>query len=145
MSAITQAFYTRLSQDFELTDQLSVFAGRPAIFTQDDVPGGAVYPYIVTAGEITNIPWYTKDSYGSDVRRDIRCYDDAQQGSKRIEDIADRIAWLFRPETPLPFPVGSGLAAIVSEARGPMIAPSDPTSHGRIVTVRLLLTEDATV
>ena len=145
MSAITQAVFNRLSQDAELVSQLSLFAGRPAIFTQEDVPGGALYPYIVTAGEITNNPWYSKDSFGSDVRRDIRCYDDAQQGSKRIEDIADRIARLFRPETPLTFPAGSGLASVVTDARGPVIAPTDPTSHGRIIMVRLLITEDATV
>ncbi len=145
MSALTQAFFDRLSQDFELTSQLSTFAGRPAIFTQDDVPGGAVYPYVVTAGEITNNPWYSKDSYGSDVRRDIRVYDDAQTGSKRVEDIADRIARLFRPDNPLTFPSGSGLSSIVTEARGPIVAPTDPTSHGRIVMVRLLLTEDPTV
>lgn len=145
MSAITQAVFDRLSQDSELTVQLGTFNGRPAIFTQEDVPGGATYPYVVSAGEITNNPWYSKDSYGSDVRRDIRCYDDAQQGSKRIEDIADRIARLFRPDNPLTFPAGSGLASIVTETRGPLIAPTDPTSHGRIVMIRLLLTEDATV
>lgn len=145
MSVITQAVYTRLSQDAELTTLLSVYNGRPAIFTQEDVPGNAIYPYVVSAGEITNVPWYTKDSFGEDVMRDIRCYDAATKGSVLIETIADRIKTLFRPETPLEFPVGSRRKAVVSEARGPIVAPTDQTTQGRVVTIRLLLTEDDTV
>jgi len=145
MSTLTQAIFDRLSNDGTLTAMLSLYNGRPAIFTQEDIPPAVQYPYIVSAGEVSNTPWRGKDYFGQMILRDIRCYDASIKGSKLIEDIADRIKALFRPDDELVFPPGSQLRTVMQETRGPIMAPTEQTSQGRVVTVHMIVTEDLAV
>jgi len=56
MSVITKAIFNVLNGDATLTALLGTFDGSAAIFTTDPPPSGAILPYIVTAGDVSNVP-----------------------------------------------------------------------------------------
>ena len=73
MSILTQAIYDRLTMDPILAGLLATYRGGPAVFTTDPAPGDAGMPLVVTAGEVTQTPWDTKDTRGRQIYRDVRC------------------------------------------------------------------------
>lgn len=140
MGALSQAFYDRLTGDATLTGLLATYEGGPAVFTIDPAPPDAQLPFIVTAGEFAQAPFDTKTLYGRTAFRDIRCYASEVGSAVLIDDIAERVRALFHR---YPLPV-AGFATVLCEASGPTVAPDDDeTVTGRIVSVRIVLQEDA--
>jgi len=137
MSVWTAAVYERLAGDAELIGLLAEYRGGPAIFTIDPVPGDATLPYIVTAGEVAQSPFDTKNSLGRRAYRDVRCYASNKEGSVVvIEAIAERVRALFhRYELSV-----DGFGVLVASCNGPVVADEDD-AYGRIVTVQFLLME----
>ena len=67
MGLITEAIYDRLANDEALTAMLSTYEGEPGVFTTDPVPGAAVLPYVVTAGQVWARPFDTKTTRGREL------------------------------------------------------------------------------
>ena len=136
MSVLTQSIHDRLADDTTLTDLLATYRDGPAIFTTDPAPGDASKPYIVTAGEVTQAPFDTKNSLGRRAYRDVRCYANADGSSLTIETIAERVRTLlhrYRLDI-------EGFGVLVAECNGPVTADEED-AYGRILSVQYLFTE----
>lgn len=136
MSILTKAIYDELAGDATLTGLLATYGGAPAIFTTDPAPGDAEMPYIVTAGEFSQEPFDTKQTRGRELRRDVRCYDDADGSAVTVEAIAERVrALLHRQVIVIP-----EFVWILGDCTGP-VAADEEDAYGRIVTVRMIVEE----
>lgn len=142
MSAITQAFFDRLTGDTALTGQLGTYNGGPSVFTKIPLPAdfdiAANGPYILTTGESSQTPGEidTKNSAGRVIDRDVRCFADLALSPSTIEDIAERVRDLFHRQAINM----TGFTTTIAEATGPIEADEDD-ALGRIVTVSLTLAE----
>jgi hypothetical protein len=137
MSAATQAIYDRLAGDETLAGMLATYNDDPAIFTVDPAPGDASLPYIVTAGEFASAALDTKTTRGRQAWRDVRCYAEADGSAVTVEAIAERARELLHRD---PLEV-EGFGAFVAECSGP-VAADEQGAYGRIVTVRMMMTEE---
>lgn len=137
MNALTQAIYERLAGDATLTALLATYRGEPAVFVTDPAPGDAELPYIVSAGDVTDVPRDTKTTRGREVRRDVRCYAPADGVASLVETMAERVRKLLHRH---PLAV-EGYETWIAEVSGP-IGADEPGAYGRIVTLRLRLQED---
>lgn len=137
MSAITAAVADRLKGDSVLAGLLSTYNGSPAVFTIEPVPGDAKLPYISTPPNIADVDADTKTTFGRDIRRDIRCFAPADGSATLVEQIAERVRWLFHRQK---FFV-SGYGLVQSTCAGPFLLPTDGTVYGLGLTVRLILQE----
>jgi hypothetical protein len=133
---LSDAFYERMAGDPTLAAMLAIYKGAPAIFTTDPVPGDALLPYVVTAGEVVNTPFDTKTTRGRTAWRDVRCYDNANGSSAQVELIAERVRTLFHRQSVLI----TDFEWIWGECSGPIVA-DEPEAYGRIVTVKLTIEE----
>jgi hypothetical protein len=133
---ITQAIYDQLTADATLTALLATYDGLPAIFTTDPAPGDATLPYIVTAGDVANIPFDTKNCLGETVTRDVRCYANAGGSAVEVEAIARRVRALLHRQ-PLTI---SGYNWIMSDCTGP-VQVDERFVYGRIITVSVTAQE----
>lgn len=136
MNALTQAIYDLLIADATIIALLATYGGGPAVFTIDPVPGDAVPPYIVTVAAVARGPFDSKVTRGLDIRRDIRCYTDADGSSITVDAIAERVWELFHRQ---PLAV-AGYGVLITECSGPIEA-SEQHAYGRIVTVRIVMEE----
>jgi hypothetical protein len=136
VNALTQGIYDYLSSDLPLVGMLASYDGAPAIFTIDPVPGDAVLPYLVSAGDVTDTPFDTKLDRGRRIWRDVRCYAAADGDSMPVEQIAERVrALLHRHKL-----IVAGYGTLVAECSGPRAA-NEQDVYGRIVTVKLIMME----
>ena len=136
MSAITEAIYNRMADDATLVALLNTYEGEPAIFTADPAPGDAELPYIVAAGEVAQMPFDTKTTLGRTVVRDIRCYTAATGGAVAVEEIAERVRYLFHRQA-LEI---EGFVWLFGSCSGP-IASDSPDAYGRVVTITFTVEE----
>jgi len=115
---------------------LSTYGGVPAVFTIDPAPGDATLPYIVTAGDVSVVPFDTKLTRGRTIVRDVRCYASASGSAATVEAMAERArALLHRQELTI-----AGFVWIWAECTGPITA-DERDAYGRIVTVRMTVEE----
>lgn len=136
MTAVfTEAIYHQLRNDAELVSMLATYGGLPAIFTIDPVPGDAVLPYIVTAGQIADTSWDTTYSEGRIIVRDIRCYTEATGSMIAVENMAERVRYLFHRRT---IPVDR-YDNVITKCTGPIQGPEEEDAYGMIVTVEMYL------
>lgn len=136
MSVLTQAIYNRLAGDGELVAMLNTYASAPAIFTTDPAPGDATMPYIVTAGEVAQEPFDTKQTRGRTATRDVRCYTAAGGSAATVESIAERVrALLHRQSLAI-----ADHEWMMAECSGPQVA-DEQDAYGRIVSVRITFEE----
>jgi hypothetical protein len=136
MSVLTQAIYNRLVGDGTLTAMLNTYEGAPAIFTTDPAPGDASMPYIVTAGEVAQEPFDTKQSRGRTATRDVRCYTAAGGSAATVEAIAERVRALLHRQ---PLTIADHVW-MISECSGPQAA-DEQDAYGRIVSLRITFEE----
>ena len=136
MSILTQAIYDKLSADATLVALLADYRGGPAIFTTDPPPGDATLPYIVSAGDVTQVPFDTKTTLGREVFRDVRCYAEADGSAVVVEEIAERVRELLHRQAL----VVTGFVWFLAECTGPWTADDDD-AYGRIVTIRTMVEE----
>lgn len=137
MSVVTQAIYDKLAEDATLVGLLATYEGSPAIFTSDPVPGDANFPFVVTAGEVSQAPFDTKTTQGRDLIRDVRCYADADGSAVVIEAIAERVRALLHRQ-PLTI---NGYRWLISDCTGPIVA-DERDVYGRVISVSLKAEED---
>jgi hypothetical protein len=133
---LTETFHDRMAGDPALAAMLATYEGAPAVFTADPVPGDALLPYIVSAGEVVDTPFDTKTTRGRTVWRDVRCYDNASGSAAVVELMAERVRALFHRQA-LSI---SDFAWIWGECSGPIVA-DELDAYGRIVTVRITIEE----
>lgn len=136
MGAVTRAIYERLASDPVLTAMLATYRGQPAIFTAPP-PGGAPFPMIVTIGNVSDEPDDTKTSRGREIRRDIACYTEAKGSMADVEAIAERVRQLFHRVL---IPV-DGYRVWLAQASGPVLAETDQSVYGLVVSIRLRMQE----
>jgi hypothetical protein len=136
MNALTQGIYDYLAGDPTLVGLLASYDGAPAIFTIDPVPGDAVLPYVVSAGDVTDTSFDTKLDRGRRIWRDVRCYATAEGDAMPVEQIAERVRGLLHRH----ILTVAGYGVLVAECSGP-IASNEQDAYGRIVTVKLIMME----
>lgn len=130
MSILTAPFYDVLFPDPILAGWLAPYNGVPAVFTIDPVPGDAKCPYIVTAGEVSQAPVDTKNCLGRSIIRDVRCFTEADGSSVMVEQIAERVRFLFHRQ-PLVIP---GYNWVISSVGGPIVA-DEQDYYTRILSI----------
>lgn len=129
---LAAAIYDKLAVDGTLAGMLSVYGGGPAVFTTQPAPGDAVLPYIVTAGDVSHLPFDSKTTLGRDVMRDVRCYTAAEGSVVEVEAMAERVrALLHRQALTI-----SGFIWIISDCSGP-VAADERDAYGRVITLSL--------
>ncbi|NUM48735.1 MAG: DUF3168 domain-containing protein [Anaerolineales bacterium] len=131
---LTQAIYDILANDEALRELLAVYRDLPAVFTTDPAPGDAVLPYIVSAGDVVQLPLDTKTTRGRDLQRDIRCYAPATGSAALVEQIAERVRTLLHRQ----HLTIAGFTWLVSDIAGPIIADERETQSGRDTYGRVL-------
>lgn len=131
MIALDNAIHGRINGDGTVTALLSMFKGQRAIFVGDLLPPGVVPPYISSPPSFADAPNDAKNAIGRAISRDIGCYTLATGNTTTVDAIAERVRELFHRH-PL---VISGFATMIASASGPVVAPTDKTLYGRIVTV----------
>jgi len=90
----------------------------------------------VSAGEVSVAPFDTKTTLGREIRRDVRCYAEADGSAVTIEEIAERVrARLHRHLLAI-----DGFETWVAECTGMIVADED-RAYGRVVSVRLISME----
>jgi len=136
---LTQGIFNYLVSDAGLAARLATYSFdgvlRPAVFTDLPVPEDAAFPFVIVSGNITGTALDTMNTMGAEITRDIGVYDKASAGQAILDDLADYVRSLlhFRP-----FSVP--LYRLISCGAGyPVIAPTDQTVNGRLITVRFLL------
>lgn len=139
MKQLTQGIFNYLVSDAGLAARLATYSFdgvlRPAVFTDLPVPEDAAFPFVTVSGNITGTALDTMNTMGADITRDVGVYDKASAGQATLDDLADYVRSLlhFRP-----FSVP--LYRLISCGAGyPVIAPTDQTVNGRLITVRFLL------
>ena len=137
MSVFTKAFYDTLIADTTLAALLSEYGGVPAVFTAAPIPTDASLPYIITEGDVGNLPFDTKVLRGREVIRDVRCYAIAEGSADAVEDIAERVRTLFHNQS---IPISGFNDSFLTEVSNILTADEDGV-YGRIVTVRLIAME----
>jgi hypothetical protein len=136
VNALTQGIYDYLSSDVLLVGMLASYDGAPAIFTIDPVPGDAVLPYVVSAGDVADTSFDTKLDLGRRIWRDVRCYATADGDSIPVEQIAERVRTLLHRH----ILTVAGYGVLVAECSGP-VTRNEQDVYGRIVTVKLIMME----
>lgn len=148
---LTQAIYDALSGDATLVALLATYGSdsppAPAIFTSWPVPANATRPYIVSAGEtgVSNFDELAPTGgesppthLGLDALRDVHCYADNDGSASTIEAIARRIRKVLH-RTALTVPNGSHI--MTQCVSGPVLAPTDDSLVGRMLTFRIVAME----
>jgi hypothetical protein len=133
---LTAAIHARLSADSAIQSMIAEYQGEPAIFTSWRVPPDAARPYIVTAGNLSDVD---DDAEGVEMRvitRDIGCYADDTGSAQLIELLAEAVRASLHGSS---FIVGDK-RVLVCRCSGPIIAPTDHLIVGRIVTASFLTT-----
>jgi hypothetical protein len=139
MSILTATIFDILASDAPLVAMLSEYQGAPAIFTTDPVPGDkeVKLPYIVTAGEVSQSPWDTKNTRGRQLIRDVRFYAPADGSAVLIEAMVERGRALLHRQ-PL---VINGFKWVISDCGGPIVA-DESGAYGRILSLSLKAQEE---
>lgn len=130
MSILTQAFHDVLASDPVLAGMLRPYRGLPGVFTSHPVPGDAVPPYVVTVGEVVQLPFDTKQTRGREAVRDVRAYAPADGNPIVVEAIIERVRALLHRRT-LSI---SGFTWTLSNVSGP-VALDEPDYYGRAISV----------
>lgn len=134
---LTSALQDLLEGDSALVAMLSTYKGNPAIFTIFPVPGDAQPPYIVSAGDVADVPFDTKITRGREVLRDVRAYAKANGSAVVVEAIAERVrALLHRRALSV-----DGFQWVLSSVTGP-IAVDETGYYGRVISVSVTLEEN---
>jgi|18_taG_2_1085343.scaffolds.fasta_scaffold07399_5 hypothetical protein len=137
MSAFTKGIYDVLSADATLTGLLNTYGDNPAIFSNDPVPVNAELAYIVISSPIADIDAGQKDRDGREVIQDIRCYINADEDLRILDQISNRVRALLHRQAANISIVGYNV--IIIEASGGVEAPTEEEVYGQIVTVRMEL------
>ena len=137
MSVLTPGLYDVLAGDSELTALLTTYKGSPAVFTTHPVPGDAKAPYVVTVGEVVQVPFDTKTSRGRDLIRDVKAYAPADGSPVVVEAIIERVrVLLHRREITI-----AGFEWVISNVTGP-ITLDEKDFYGRAVSLGLKAQEE---
>lgn len=133
MADIRRACAQRMHADSELVGLLATYGGAAAIFSEDEIPVDAPRPFVVVDHPSVDDPDDTKNTYGRERILSIRCFKASTDKQHDIDQIAERIRYLFHRE-PVHAPGERGWLA---SASGPTLAPTDNSLVGRLIAVRL--------
>lgn len=131
---IEGAIYTHLTGDSTLTGMLAVYRNAPAVFMESPVPDDARRPFVVI-NSVSDVPLDTLAEEGREVIRDIGCYADYTGSQGPVLAITERVRELFHHRTV----AVNGYSNFITTVSGIILAPTDRTISGRIVSVRFSL------
>lgn len=134
---LSSAIVERLAGMDLLQRSLSTYQGRPAIFTARSIPEGAQYPYVWSPDVHAAVDDDVKNARLWTAFRDVWvcCQDDGSDA------LVDQLAWCVRSalhKVPLRLEVDEN---VVLNAAPPIVAPTSDGVLGRIVQLRLLISE----
>lgn len=135
MLNIAKSIFDALSANPELTYHLSGYGGGPSIFTSTKIPPDAPRPYLWTPGNLADVDDDAIDVSLRQILRDIGCYADATNSDELVDTIAELVRQTLHGQT---FTLTGG-SLLLCRCSGPVVAPTDRTLVGRIVTASLLL------
>lgn len=136
MKVVQFGIYEALVALSGVASAMSTFKGLPAIFTDDEVPGKAQFPYTHIRPAMLNEPWDTKNvTFGRLVAIDVAVYQANTGDSSLCDDVAEIIRnRLHRQAVTI-----SGYGTLIAQASGPVQAPTDDQVYGRIVTATVTI------
>lgn len=135
MREIKAGYHQRLASISAITTRLSIYRGKPAIFTRSPVPDDADFPFIVIRDSIADNPNDTKTTTGRDTLNDIQIYGDDTGDPDLVEDLATLVRDSIHRN---PITV-SGYGSLIASATGPVEAPTEDRVYGRTVQAGLTL------
>lgn len=135
MTALDDAIHARLVGDMTLISLLATYRTKPAVFMVTELPPGVTPPYIAVPPAASTIVVSAKREAGRRFLRDVGCYARAGGDPVVVDAIAERVWELFHKH-PLTV-VGWGNSVL--DVSGPILAPTDHTMYGRIVTLAVNL------
>jgi len=137
MSVLSKPFYDLMNGEITLTQSLDTFNNRACIFTYEPIPEPVVGPYIITSGDVADVPEDTKDTTGRRITRDIRLYAPASGTATVIEGLAEIIRTLFHRSS-LSVP---GFKTIYVNVTGPIEVDEvlEALVYARVLTVEVFL------
>ena len=135
---ISSADVAKLAAASSVTDLLTTYKSLPAIFSTWPVPLDCGLPYIITAGNISDTPWDDMDgSVGRDVTRDVWCVASTDAGL-----VSETLAEAVRAALHNQSLTITGADHVLMTCIGATVAPTDPSLSGRVLTFRIIATEE---
>lgn len=120
----------------EVAGRMSTFRGAPAIFTDDEVPGKAQFPYCHIRPAMLDEPWETKNvTHGRLVAVDVAVF----QVNSGDSSLVDEVGQVIRDRLNKQAVTISGWGTLIAAAAGPIQAPTDDQVYGRIVTATVTI------
>ena len=130
----TKAIFDAMDGDSLLQALLApLFLGKINVHTGEKVPPDAPRPYIWSWGDITNLPFESKDLRGREVTRDIWIVANATGSEVEVMTIANRVQQLFHRIT-----LTIGIGNMMTIATGPRVGASTKDLTARIVTLNFI-------
>ena len=118
MSAVTDAIYATIVADSQVTDQLTLFNGRSAIFSYRPVPESAVAPYVFIGEARRDQHDDTLTSTGRVIVHPVWLIFPRSGGVGTLDQTAERIRTLFHRQSSI---VVSGFSTVQVIAEGPRL------------------------
>lgn len=137
---LSDAVYDRLTdagtdEGAALAGLLADYQGTPAVFANQTVPDDAERMWVQIGPVLIAEPFDTKDRDGIDASIDIGIYADNAGDDSDVNTAAKMVQRLLHRHRL----AVSGYSVLVAEARKPVLAPTDETVVGRVVSARWLL------
>lgn len=136
MLDLSRALRDQLVHDPVLAVLLADYNGEPAVFDQE-APETADLPYVVCSGSISDVPFDSKTKGGRDVLRQVTAWAKRTGSTLEVDTIAERVRRTLHHGQ---LWVQEFDVVDVRVAGGP-IALDEVDAYGRVLQVRLLLTE----
>lgn len=143
MADLAGPIFTALSGDGTLTGLIGTYGGDPAIFTSNKVPFDAPLPRIWSPANVATSNFDTLSTDGQDIFRDIMCYvkgageSGVDNDDALLEQIADRIKTVMHHN----LLTITGYNNVITIATPPIVAPTDDTIDGRVISCRFIIQE----
>lgn len=135
MLNLSLALHARLADDASIRSMVAEYRGAPAIFTSVTVPSDASRPYIIISGSASDIDDGADDVELRSIERDIGCYADNTGSIAFIDELAEAVRASLHGSS---FTIGDK-RVLVCRCSGPLVAPTDDSVVGRIVTAAFLI------
>lgn len=134
---LASALVNRLSGSDVLLRGLAKYEGAPAIFTAASIPEDADYPYVWAPSEHGSADDDVKNGNVLTLHRDVMVVDLDRGTEKLLDELAEAIRRMLH-KAPLALGVDKN---VVLNAAPPIVAPTSDGVIGRLVQLRLVISE----
>jgi hypothetical protein len=120
---IAPLIYKTLIAESEIADELAVYAGAPAVFTQKP-PGEIACPFVVI-NERGGPDFGTRGDKGGTAGLDVQVFDDKELSAKNVRSLARKIRALLHRNDLEPAATEAGLEIVYCIANMPLNTNDD--------------------